>query len=227
MLRAKWAFLAASAALLQAQHGPPQFLEGDTDEIVMQRGSRVWRVDLSTLIRNNDCSWPYVNQERVCQGRPTAPCPECPRRCVKQLAWDGRRDKLYFAIQTGTSHNNPWTIFNYSLRTRKVARFTSTWSSVLEGGVVSPDGHYLALINNAHAGMCANFSRIEVVDLWERRSAQRKQGGGADDVEEIGGLRGRPPPCFGTPGRCTPTRTANRIRARSARSRARSTSSPL
>jgi hypothetical protein len=159
-----------AAAACAAEQPAPEILHADSTEIVLRRGHATWRVDLSHLIRNNDCDWPYLGDERVCIGRPTAPCPDCPRRTAI-LGWDLIHQRLYFAIGTGTSQNNPWTIFSYSLITQHVARFTNTWSAALGPGAVSRSGRYLAYGNFGHAGMCANSSRIEIIDLWDRKMA--------------------------------------------------------
>jgi hypothetical protein len=79
--------------------------------------------------------------------------------------------RLYFAISTGQSKNNSWTVFSYSIVTHRVARFTNTWSSDLRDGAVSRSGRYMAYVNFYHGGVCANSDTIEVIDLWHRRLA--------------------------------------------------------
>jgi hypothetical protein len=162
--------LAVFANLLSAQSfegrlGRVGVMRSELNEVQIRRGDQVWHVDLSRLIRKNDCA-----EEAICLGRPTMPCPDCPRR-VEFISWDDNHRKLYFAIATGISKNNPWTIFSYSLATHRVARFTNTWSASLQRGVVCRSGRYLAYVNIYHGGDCANSDAIEVVDLWQRRVA--------------------------------------------------------
>lgn len=160
----------------------PEIISSNSEEIVVRSGKREWHVDLSRLIRNEDCAWPYVDNERVCNGRPTAPCAECRRRfCI--IGWDFRYRRLYFGLSTGTSKNNPWTIFNYSLITQRITRFTTTWAAAVEHGKVSRSGRYLAYLSFGHGGMCANYSSIEIVDLWDRRTA--KPNVATQDKDEI------------------------------------------
>lgn len=165
-----------------------EVLSSDADEIVITRGPTSWRVNLTRLVRNIDCAWPYLNNEHVCAGRAAAPCPECPRHsCI--IGWDVRHERLYFGISTGSSKNNVWTIFSYSLKTRRVARFTNTWAAIPEKGAVSRSGRYLAYVNYDHGGMCADSSLIEVVDLWEHRVARPNLApANKEDVMLIDGL---------------------------------------
>ncbi len=172
-----------------AEVNPAEVLSHDSDEIVIKRGERIWRVDLSRLIRNNDCAWHHPETERVCTGRASAPCPECPRRS-SIIGWDVRHNRLYFGVSTGSSHNNSWTVFSYSLGTRRVARFTNTWAARLGSGTVSRSGRYLAYVNSYHGGMCSNSSSIEIVDLWEHRVARPKLASTSDkDITQIDALR--------------------------------------
>jgi hypothetical protein len=160
-------------SLLIAQEvrlGPVDVKRSDANEVQIRRGDDLWRVDLSKLVRRNDCASLDEIGKATCPGRPTMPCPDCPRG-VGFIAWDDRHQKLYFAISTGRSRNNPWTIFNYSIGTHRVARFTNAWAADLQRGVVSPSGRYLAYVNIYHGGYCANSEAIEVVDLWDRRVA--------------------------------------------------------
>jgi hypothetical protein len=115
----------------------------------IRRGAKLWRVNLSQLIRKTDCA---VLGESPCPGRPTSPCPDCPKR-VAFIAWDEHYGRLYFAIGTGQSKNNPWTVFSYSITTHRVARFTNTWSADLRDGVVLLSGRYLACVNLYHGGV--------------------------------------------------------------------------
>jgi hypothetical protein len=183
-------FAAAAAAQLRPMtFGPLELTYASDNEIEIRRGGGVWRLNLSRLIRNNDCSAPYRYRERICTGPPAAACPECPR-VFGAVAWDERRSKLYFELSTGHSQNNPRTIFSYSLITRRVVRFTNTWSASLSGGVVSPSGRYLAYLNLGHGGYCANTSRVEIIDLWEDRLASpRVRAAAAGDMTDIRRLR--------------------------------------
>lgn len=162
--------------------GPVEVVSTGLNEFEIRRGETVWRVDLSRLIRANDCAWAGPP---ICTGRPTAPCPECPR-AFELIAWDEHHQRLYFSLTTGNSKNNPRTIFNYNLTTRRVSRFINTWSATLEKGTVSRSGRYLAYVNNGHAGFCANFAGIEIVDLWNRRLASPMiPSANSDDVVTI------------------------------------------
>ena len=85
------------------------------------------------------------------------------------IAWDERHQKLYFAITTGTAWEKVWVIYNYSLLTRRVARFTSTTAGELGLGEVSPSGQYLAYLKAHHTAPalgCGANTDIEIVDLW-------------------------------------------------------------
>ena len=172
-MRAALLMVLNGLALGQAPELLPEVVHNDGSQILIQRGRESWRIDLSRLIRNNDCAYPNIGPEPLCSGRRTAPCPDCPRRSGV-VGWDLRHQRVFFAIETGTSKNNPWTIFSYSLRTRRVTRFTNTWAASIEQVAASPSGRYLASVNYYHGGICANSSGVEVVDLWEHRLATVK-----------------------------------------------------
>jgi hypothetical protein len=89
--------------------------------------------------------------------------------------WDEHRLKLYFTLATLVSRESPYIIFNYSLRSRRVSRFTSTWAGGLSLATLSPNGQYLAYLKVYHhppAGGCYSSTNLEVVDLWARRVAE-------------------------------------------------------
>ena len=141
----------------------PRLVQLDNGELEIRFRQRSWHVDLSRLVRTNDC------EERDCIGRrPTSPCADCQRRSTF-LAWDTRHQKVYFGLTTRRSKNNWWIILSYSLITRRTARFTNTWGAAIGPGIVSRSGRYLAYETSYHGGACANSSQLEVVDLWERR----------------------------------------------------------
>jgi len=154
-----------------AQGSPPEIQLNDAEEMIIRREPTVWRVDISGLIRNEDCAWRIENNKAICAGPPTAPCREC-RRGFSLIGWDSHYERVYFGLSTGISQNNPWTIFNYSLKTRTITRFTNTWAATIHNGVVSRSGRYLAYLNFGHGGLCANSSAVEIVDLWNRRVAK-------------------------------------------------------
>ena len=148
----------------------------DSAEIQIRQGTKEWRIDLTNLIRVNDCYQNYTGNgnERICTGPPKSPCPECPRM-VGVVAWDERRQKLYFSIGNGGWQERPWTVFNYNLATHRVTRFSTTFATVIGQGVVSSSGQYLAYVQVFHCspgmqGRCASDA-IEVMDLWNRRIA--------------------------------------------------------
>jgi hypothetical protein len=111
-------------------------------EIGIKRGRQEWHVDLSKLVRSNDCAMPYLASERICEWSPTAPCPACPRR-ISLVTWDEHRQKLYFALSTDFSWEKPFTIFNYNLATRRTSRFINTLTGGFGIGAVSTTGQYL------------------------------------------------------------------------------------
>jgi len=143
-------------------------------EIRIKRGEREWQVDISKLIRANDCMMPDQPAGRICQGPPRAPCPDCPRM-ISLVAWDEHRQKLYFALSTSFSWEQPFTIFNYNLITRRTSRFVnSSWAAALVDATVSANGQYLAYVKAHHqsaAGPGVPQTDVEIVDLWARRIA--------------------------------------------------------
>ena len=185
-------FLGVFFTMLNAQQsrlGPMDVVRSGPNELEIRRGAKLWRVDLSQLIRKNDCA---VLGDSPCPDRPTSPCPDCPKR-VAYIAWDERYGRLYFAIGTGQSKNIPWTVFAYSITTHRVARFMNTWSADLRDGVVSRSGRYLAYVNLDHGGVCTNSDTIEVIDLWDRRLATLSTESSA--IDTISGLRHPPQSC--------------------------------
>jgi hypothetical protein len=182
------AFVGLFASSLTAQYpsevrfGSVDVVRSDVNELQIRREGKIWRVDLSRAIRRNDCASLAEIGADTCPGGPTTPCPDCPRR-VDFIAWDEQHHRLYFAVSTGTSKNNPSTIFSYSLVTRRIGRFTNTWAAGLRHAAVSHSGRYLAYISVYHGGYCANTEAIEVVDLWDRRVAELDEG--LDTIKQI------------------------------------------
>ena len=148
----------------------------DSNEIQIRNGGKEWHIDLTNLIRVNDC---YMNDtgngnEKICVGPPRSPCPACPKG-VGVIAWDEHRQKLYFVIGNGGWQQRPWTVFNYNLTTHRVTRFSTTFATTIGQGVVSSSGQYLAYMQIFHCspgaqGRCPSDA-IEVMDLWNRRIA--------------------------------------------------------
>ena len=144
----------------------------EAKEFRILEGSHEWKVDLSGIIRTNDCETLGV-QPAMCPESPKAPCPKCPRR-FKALAWDGQHRRVYFALTTGISWENMWLILNYSLITHQTTRLTGTWAAGLSTGVISRSGQYLAYVKSHHVSPafgCGPNADLEIVDLWNRRSA--------------------------------------------------------
>jgi hypothetical protein len=148
----------------------------DSNEIQLQQGGKEWRIDVTHLLRVNDCYGNFTGDgsKRICTGLPKSPCPACPRM-VDVIAWDEHRQKLYFAIGSGGWQARPWTVFNYNLATRRVTRFSTTFATTVGLGVVSSSGQYLAYVQGFHCspgaqGRCPSDA-IEVMDLWNRRIA--------------------------------------------------------
>jgi len=175
------AFVGVFASSLTAQYssevrfGSVSVERSSVNELHMRREGKTWRVDLSRVVRRNDCSSLDEIGAGSCPGGPTTPCPACPRR-VEFLAWDEQHQRLHFAVGTETARNNPWTIFSYSIVTRRIRRFTNTWAAGLGIGAVSRSGRYLAYVSGYHGGACANTAAIEFVDLWNRRAAIVNEG---------------------------------------------------
>ena len=151
----------------------------DSDEIQIRQDGKEWRIDLTNLTRVNDCYGNYTGNgnERICTGPPRSPCPACPSRMADVIAWDERRQKLYFVIGNGGWQSRPWTVFNYNLVTHRVTRFGNTFATAMGEGTVSPSGQYLAYVQIFHCspgynGHCPSDA-IEVMDLWTRRIAGR------------------------------------------------------
>ncbi len=86
------------------------------------------------------------------------------------IAWDERRQKVYFVLGNGGWQSRPWTVFNYNLATHHVTRFGNTFATVMGEGAVSPSGQYLAYVQVFHCSQdpCPSDA-IEVMDLWSRR----------------------------------------------------------
>ncbi len=148
----------------------------DSNEIQVRQSGKEWRINLTNLIRVNDCYENYTGNgnERICTGPPKSACPGCPRM-VGVIAWDQHRQKLYFIIGNGGWQQRPWTVFNYSLATHRVTRFSTTFATTIRQGVVSSSGQFLAYAQIFHCspgaqGRCASDA-IEVMDLWNRRIA--------------------------------------------------------
>lgn len=181
-------FVALFVSSLTAQYpsevrlGSVDVVRSDFNEVQIRRGGQIWRVDLSRIVRRNDCASLDEIGVETCPGGPTTPCPDCPRRVVF-VAWDEQHRRLYFAVSTGTSKNNPWTIFSYSIVTRRIGRFTNTWAAGLGRGAVSHSGRYLAYVSVSHGGYCANSEAIQFLDLWDRRVAVLN--GGLDTIKQI------------------------------------------
>jgi hypothetical protein len=161
-------------------------------ELGIRRGGQEWKMDLSRLVRTNDCVLPYIGNERICTGPPKSPCLECPRG-VTAVAWDEDHRRLYFAITTALSWEKPWAIFNYSLATRRFTRFTNTWTAGFSLGTVSPSGQFLAYLKVHHespAAGCRERTDIEIVDLWNHRVARPSLAfAKSEDVTRIEELR--------------------------------------
>jgi hypothetical protein len=79
--------------------GSVEVSEVSPSELHIRRGGQEWKMDLSRLVRANDCVLPYIGYKRICTGPPKSPCPECPRGAAT-VAWDERQQRLYFAITT-------------------------------------------------------------------------------------------------------------------------------
>jgi hypothetical protein len=151
--------------------GSLEVTQPDSNEIQLSQGGKEWHIDVTHLLRVNDCY-----DERICTGPPKSPCPACPRM-VDVIAWDQHRQKLYFVIGSGGWQARPWIVFNYNLVTHAVTRFSSTFATVIRDGEVSPSGQYLAYIQVFHCspgmqGRCPSDA-IEVMDLWDQRVAHR------------------------------------------------------
>jgi hypothetical protein len=162
-----------SMASAQTRFGSLEIPHIYSNEIQIRQGSHESRIDLTNLIRVNDC---YTPAPGICTGPPRSPCPECPK-LVGIVAWDEHRQKLYFGIGTGGWQERPWTIFNYNLATHRITRFMSTDATAIgRQGVVSSSGQYLVYVKVYHCspgaqGLCTSDG-VGVMDLWNRRIAE-------------------------------------------------------
>jgi hypothetical protein len=170
-------FALSISAQTGVRFGPLEIPHIDPNEIQIRQGGKEWRIDLTNLIRVNDCFDNNTGKgdERICDGPPKSPCPGCPNRMVGVIAWDQHRQKLYFIIGNGGWQQRPWTVFNYNLATRRVTRFSTTSATTIGRGAVSSSGQYLAYVqvfhcSPAYEGHCAS-DVVEVMDLWNGRVA--------------------------------------------------------
>jgi hypothetical protein len=163
------------------QVGSLEISQFDSNEIQLRQGGKEWHIDVTHLLRVNDCYGNFTGDgsEQICTGPAKSPCPACPRM-VGVIAWDQHRQKLYFVIGSGGWQARPWTVFNYNLVTRHVTRFSSTFATNIGQGEVSSSGQYLAYVQVFHCspgmqGHCPSDA-IEVMDLWNRRIAHPPYG---------------------------------------------------
>jgi hypothetical protein len=93
------------------------------------------------------------------------------------VTWDEHRQRLYFALSSSFSWERPFTIFAYSLLTKRTLRFINTWTGGFGLAGVSRNGQYLAYLKLHHeapAGPCVSRTDIEIVDLWPQKIANPK-----------------------------------------------------
>ncbi len=166
----------SSLSAQTTRFGSLEVTQLDSNEIQLRQGGKQWNIDVTGLLRVNDCYGTFTGDEikRICPGPPRSPCPACPRM-VDVIAFDERRQKLYFVIGSGGWQARPWIVFNYNLATQRVTRFGATFATVMGRAVVSSSGQYLAYVQVFHcspgAGGHCPSDAIEVMDLWNRRIA--------------------------------------------------------
>jgi len=128
-----------------------------------------WHADLSTLpIRSDECEDSAAGKK--CAAQPGLGCLPCVHEW-QPVAWDETREIFYLAAGTGTSHNRPWIILSFDLRTRKLQRMADYFGGGFDGqGAVSPSGRYLAYINYQASGVCGTNSTISIIDVQTLKS---------------------------------------------------------
>ena len=121
-------------------------------------------VDLSRLpIHADECQESAASKE--CAAHPVRGCLPCVREW-QPVAWDKKREIFCMAAGTGTSHNRPWIILGYELRTRKLKRIADYFGGGFDDiGTVSPSGKYLAYVRYQVCGACCGYSSLGVVDV--------------------------------------------------------------
>ncbi len=146
---------------------PMKFRKFDSLEVVtfftaieIRRGDHRWRIALRELpIHANDCEG-RPDRER-CRALPkAATCTAC-IVFPEVIAWDRRRQRLYFSVATGTAKNRPWVIFRYDLRTRRTTRIVSDYGAGYTIGAVSRSGQFLAYVGYASSGVCGTRVSLE------------------------------------------------------------------
>jgi len=148
-------------------------LEAGSDGVVIVYNNQSWKVDLSTLpIRSDECE--DSDAGKKCAAHPGLGCLPCVREW-QPVAWDEEREIFYLAAGTGMSHNRPWIIFSYNLRTRKLKRIADYFGGGFDGqAAVSPSGKYLAYVNYQVSGVCGTNSTIGIVDVQALKSGSFK-----------------------------------------------------
>jgi hypothetical protein len=148
-------------------------LETSGNGVVILYKNQKWNVDLSTLpLRPDECE--ASDARKQCAAQPGLGCLPCVHEW-QPVAWDKNREIFYLAAGTGTSHNRPWIILGYGLRTRKLKRISDYFGGGFDGqGTVSPSGKYLAYVNYQECGVCCTNSTIAIVDVQGLKSGSSR-----------------------------------------------------
>src|SRR5450432_2989583 len=85
---AAWLLASVSSAqtLGVTRIGSIDVAQFDSGELYIRKGRQEWLVDLTKLVRTNDCA---IRDPRLCTRPPKSPCLSCPA-LFQTVAWDER-----------------------------------------------------------------------------------------------------------------------------------------
>jgi hypothetical protein len=139
--------------------------------ISLELGTEKRHIELNQLpVYTNDCT----DGPSQCSSKGRTFC----GTCIKQfnaVAWDERRQRVFFAIATDTSQNKPWILAGYDFRSNRITRFGEFWGGGAGGVAISPSGRYLAMQGYGVCGICCTSTYLMVADLADRRIGTGKR----------------------------------------------------
>jgi hypothetical protein len=106
--------------------------------------------------------------------------------CIKYLdgvAWDERRQRVFFAIATDTAKNKPWILIGYDFKSDRVTRYGEFYGGGAGEVAFSPSGRYLSMVGYGVCGGCCTSSYLMVADLAEHRIGAKRLQNTAPDPD--------------------------------------------
>ncbi|MBZ5536707.1 MAG: hypothetical protein LAO31_12195 [Acidobacteriia bacterium] len=149
---------------------PPAHVKFHDGQMFVFSGTLAWTIDLSKLSIPDDecgtrCDTINGSLRQSCFGK-------CAWFYPDILGFDEANHRLFFSTYTDFSRNRPNVLFAADLDTGKIRHLFATWASGLSGGLLSPDGRYLAYANWYHVGGCFNPAAAYVVDLSPKHDSR-------------------------------------------------------